>query len=345
MTANASDQKLINANGRAATGIFTAPVTDINYRDFKLRTPMGKPAGSFRRWFGFNQFQFCSVISPKIIFGAAIAHPRLATVSFAYFYDPGSRRVYRYNLKTLPLAGMVTLSQRPYEGEWTFSLGEYRCRMWYDADTDSRRVILATRDGARADISFSESEFTPMRICTPVDLTGFAFTQKMAGVRASGHITHPAIGQYQLEDINACATMDWTAGYLRRRCFWNWTCLSGILPDGRRVGVNGACGVNETSYTENCFWVDGTLHKVDTIAFDYDPDDLFRPWHINSSDGKLDLYFTPESTMDEKNNFFVMASAFDQMIGRYHGRLRTDDGEAIALENMLGFTEQHYAKW
>ena len=345
MTTNAPEHRLIDAQGRVETGIFSDRITAINYRDFRLRTAMGKPAGAFRRWFGFNQFQFCSVISPDVILGVAIAHPRLATVSFAYFYQPSTRKLFRYNLKTLPIGGMVQLSQRPYEGEWAFSMGKYQCRMWFDPDSNSRRVVLKTRDGAAADFSFSEDNFSPMRICTPADMTGFAFTQKMGGVRARGHISHPQIGRFDLEPIGACATMDWTAGYLRRRCFWNWTCLSGILPDGRCVGVNGACGVNETSYTENCFWVDGKLHKVDSIAFDYDPNDLFKPWNITSYDGKLDLHFTPEGSMDEKNNFIVMASAFDQMIGRYRGTLKTDDGETIELANMYGFTEEHYAKW
>ena len=336
---------LVASNGRVHTGIFKEPVTDINYRDFKLRTAMGKPANAFRRWFGFNQFQFCSVISEDIIVGVAIAHPRLATVSFAYFYEPKNARLFRYNLKTLPIGNSVVLSQQPYAGEWQFNFGRYHCRMWYDAGTGERRFLLNTKDGAEADIRFSEHGFEPMRICTPADMTGFAFTQKMVGIAARGHIKHPELGEFDLEQCRATATMDWTAGYLRRRCFWNWTCLSGILPDGRYVGVNGACGVNETSFTENCFWIDGKLHKVDSIKFDYDPEDLFKPWHITSYDGKLDLHFTPQHTMDERNNFIIMASAFDQMFGQYQGQLRTDSGEVITIDGLHGFTEEHYSKW
>ncbi|MEZ4550591.1 MAG: DUF2804 family protein [Desulfobacterales bacterium] len=33
-----------------------------------------------------------------------------------------------------------------------------------------------------------------------------------------------------------------------------------------------ACGVNETSYTENAFWIDGRMTKVDTVAFDFNPE-------------------------------------------------------------------------
>ena len=343
-----SDQQaapLIDSSGKVRTGLFKAPISDINYRDFRLRTPMGKPAGAFKRWFGFNQFQFCSVISDDIIVGVAIAHPRLATVSFAYFYEPKTARLFRYNLKTLPIGNSVVLSQQPYAGEWRFKQGRYDCRMWYDNNTGERHVALRTRDGAEADIRFSEQDFEPMRICTPADLNGFAFTQKMGGIAAKGSVKHPQLGDFDLEQARACATMDWTAGYLRRRCFWNWTCPSGMLPDGRYIGVNGACGVNETSFTENCFWVDGKLHKVDSLKFDYDPDDLFKPWQISSFDGKLDLLFTPQGTMDERNNFLIMASAFDQMFGQYQGTLRTDAGEKITVDGLYGFTEEHYAKW
>lgn len=111
------------------------------------------------------------------------------------------------------------------------------------------------------------------------------------------------------------------------------------------VAVNGACGVNETSFTENCFWVDGKLYKVDSIKFDYDPEDFIQPWRISSYDGKLDLVFTPQGTMDENNNFILMASAFNQMFGQYQGTLRLDERETIAVDGLYGFTEEHYSKW
>lgn len=44
-----------------------------------------------------------------------------------------------------------------------------------------------------------------------------------------------------------------------------------------RVGLNLSCGVNETSFTENCYWLDGELLKVDSVRFDFDRDQPLRP--------------------------------------------------------------------
>jgi hypothetical protein len=33
------------------------------------------------------------------------------------------------------------------------------------------------------------------------------------------------------------------------------------------------------------------------------------------------------------------------MFGRYTGEVRTDDGEVIRIENLIGFAEEHQARW
>ncbi|WP_345196338.1 DUF2804 domain-containing protein [Kistimonas scapharcae] len=335
---------LIDDRGRVRTGIFKQPVGTVNYRDFNLKTPMGEKAGKLRRWFGFNQFQFMSIISPDIIAGCAIVDTRLAVVAFLYLYNPKTRAFKNYQFKAPGFGGFHKTSLSPDNGAWLFRSGANEIHMAINPQTGLRELTVRLKDGTAIDMDYSEQNFSPMRICTPADLTGFAFTQKVAGVRCRGEI-RSSLGNFDLETVNACATLDWTAGYLRRCCFWNWSCFSGVLDDGRVIGLNGACGVNETSYTENCFWVDGSLNKVDTLIFDYDPANLHDTWHVTSGDGKVDLKFTPEGCQAEKNNFLIMASNFSQMFGRYNGTLTTTDGEVITICDQYGFTEEHYAKW
>jgi hypothetical protein len=33
------------------------------------------------------------------------------------------------------------------------------------------------------------------------------------------------------------------------------------------------------------------------------------------------------------------------MFGRYHGTLVTDEGEAIQIHDVVGFAEEHHARW
>lgn len=113
---------------------------------------------------------------------------------------------------------------------------------------------------------------------------------------------------------------------MRRQTCWNWAATASSLDDGRSLGLNLSCGVNETSFTENAFWVGGIMTKVDLVDFDYDPDDLSAPWHIRSGDRKVDLVFYPEAQREEKINAFFLASRFTQMLGIFEGTLKTDEG-------------------
>ncbi|CAM3417166.1 DUF2804 domain-containing protein [Parendozoicomonas haliclonae] len=347
--------KLIE-NGRVKQGLHSQPVDEINFRDFHLRTAMGKTAGAFKRWFGFNQFQFVSAICPELIVGAAIVDTRIAVVSFVYIYHTASGKLHSYQFKAPTFGGFSSVNQTPDNGTWYFRQGQNSVEL--SCANNERTLTVRLKDGTSVDMTFPMEEFDPIRLATRVDINGFAYTQKMAGVPCKGQVSCKS-GTFDLEELKACASLDWSAGYLRRRCFWNWICLSGQMDDGRAIGVNGACFTNESSFNENGFWVDGKLYILPGIAFDYDPDKLFEPWSIYSNNqhsnntvegqhpggNKLNLTFYPEGAQVEKNNFMIMASNFHQLFGHFEGELTTADGEVITIDKIYGFTEEHYAKW
>jgi hypothetical protein len=103
--------------------------------------------------------------------------------------------------------------------------------------------------------------------------------------------------------------------------------------------------VNETGHSENCFWIDGKLHRLGPVAFEFDRRDLMKTWNLRDSDGRLELEFTPEGMHTEKTNAFIAATNFQQMFGRYRGMLQTRDGETIEIQGHLGYAERHYSKW
>jgi len=87
------------------------------------------------------------------------------------------------------------------------------------------------------------------------------------------------------------------------------------------------------------------LHKLDTVAFAYDRRDLMQPWRLRSFDRRLELEFEPQARHAENVNAWIVASNFNQLLGRYRGRLVTADGETIRVDGTLGYAESHYAKW
>jgi len=337
--------RLIAPNGDVRIGIFAQPIDEVNHADYELLNPFGRRVGALRRYFAFNQFEFLGGLSEDLVFGVAIANVRYAGTAFVSVYDPRSKTFDEHSLRA-PLAIGFNADLLPEHGTASVQIGRNRIRM-SATTTPGRRdlhVDLPGRVTIEATFHEDSPSIAPMRICTPVAGCGWVYARKTAGQRVEGKL----VANGRTVDLGGIGTLghhDWSAGYMRRETFWNWGCLAGRLADGRVVGMNVSCGVNETSYTESCFWLDGALHKVDSVCFEHDRRDVMRPWRIHSYDGHVDLSFQPEVRHAENLNAFVVASNFNQLIGRYHGTLRTAAGEALAIDNQLGYAERHYAKW
>lgn len=336
---------LIGADGRVRQGIFASPIDEVNFRDFPLRTPMGKPAGWWLRRFGFNQFQFLGALCDDLVFGCALADIKYAATAFVYFFEPSTRRLAEHSFQS-PLARGIEMDQFPETGQAAFHARGLEIEMTSGASPAFRHLRVRLPNGDAIDAHFDEQDppQQPMRICTRAGANGWVFARKTAGMPASGTVTW-GDKTLDLADSNARGHCDWSAGYMRRETFWNWGCLAGTTSDGRALGMNVSCGVNETSFTENCFWLDGILHKLDTVAFDYDPGDLMQKWRLTSGDGRLQLEFTPAGRHIENLDVGLVASNFNQLFGRYRGSLTTRAGELVQVESMLGYAESHYAKW
>ena len=342
---DAAGGRLIAADGNVRLGIFSEAIADVNYRDYALTTPFGRPAWRWARHFGFNQFQFLGALSEDLVFGCALADIKYAGTAFVYLYEPSSRRLAEHSFQA-PLARGIRFDQAPETGRASLQSRRAQIEMRAGVAPHHRRLAVTVTGGPTIEAYFDEETppQQPMRISTRAGATGWVFARKTAGMPVSGRVRWNG-REFDLAAIGARGHCDWSAGYMRRETFWNWGCLAGTTANGRTLGMNVACGVNETSFTENCFWLDGALHKIDSVAFTYDRTDLMRPWRLQSFDGRLDLAFEPQASHAEQLNAWIVASNFHQLFGRYHGRLVTAVGEEIRLAGMLGYAESHYAKW
>ena len=91
--------------------------------------------------------------------------------------------------------------------------------------------------------------------------------------------------------------------------------------------------------------IDGRVHKLGQVDFSYDPEDFMRPWRMVAPDGRLDLTFTPFVERVAATNLLLIASQVHQMFGRYSGYVVADGGERIAVDGLVGFAEEHHARW
>ena len=108
-------------------GIFSEPITEVNYRDYALTTPFGRPAGRWARHFGFNQFQFLGALSEELVFGCAIADIKYVGTAFMYLYEPSTRRLVEHSFR-VPLGWGSVSTNRPKPGARRSDRGAPRSR-------------------------------------------------------------------------------------------------------------------------------------------------------------------------------------------------------------------------
>ncbi len=336
-------EELINKDGQASFGIFPDGVDTINYMDFDLRNAMDKRRSTLAKRFKFNQFQFIGFTCDKLIVGLAIVDLKIASNCFIYIYDPESKEYAEHSFIN-PLAFNTQIDTQPNSGNSFFRKGNNKVSIEATAKPRLRSVNVDLESGIKISAVIDESgSFEPLALCVRAGYEGFHFTQKSTALICNG-LVEWGNKKIVLEEIGALASVDWSAGYMRRETAWNWGSLSCNLPDGRRLGFNLAAGVVETGFTENAVWIDGKMHKVDMVDFQFDRYHHSHAWSLRSNDGIINLHFEPAGQRKEKTNAIIAATNFTQHFGRYYGEILID-GETIHLDGEWGFTEDHYAKW
>ena len=158
VSSDVDDSRLVDPAGDVRLGIFARPILEVNYRDYALTDPFGRPARRLARRFGFNQFQFLGALSETLVFGCAITDLKYVGTAFAYCYEPTTRRFAEWSF-TQPLARRTRFTQTPESGDCLFAAGKARITMRGEMRPPHRRLIAHVRDVLAIDAVFHE-EFT-----------------------------------------------------------------------------------------------------------------------------------------------------------------------------------------
>ena len=338
---------LINSHGKPHFGRFSQPVNDINVQNADYRTPMNKRASALRKHFAYKRFQYFGAMSDSLIFGCALADLRYLGVAFVYVYRLSDGAMRTWQIKS-PFARGMDLTKRPDNGVSILERGKRRIRMSYTLNSvDERRKQLEVDFGKDLLISAKMQEpahYDTMALCTPTAVNGWVYAQKTAALPVTGELRCD-LGSFDLSALRCFGHHDFSAGFMRRETFWNWACFSGQQGKQPPLGLNVSWGVNETGWSENCFWVGDQLHTLPAVQFRFDRDNDHSRWRVSSENGQIDLAFTPRDLHRERLNVGVMASNFRQIFGQFNGHLITEQGERFDIENQYGFVEDQYAKW
>jgi hypothetical protein len=333
---------LLNPDGTLTqVGWARHPLLDCNLEDARFYRSRMLQRWRIKRW------DYYGINTPTHYFSITLADLGYAGQVFAYLIELQTGD-YHEETVTVPLSRGITLPRNSTTGTSHFDDGKVRVTLEAQPVTRLLSVHWADFGGRELTAALSldlAPQHESMVIVIPIPGRRFYYNRKVNCMPARGRIR---IGDLTLdvEPDRCLGNLDWGRGVWEYRSFWVWASASGFLPDGRTVGLNLGFGFGDTSAaTENALILDGRVHKLGRVDFSYDNTDFRRPWQMVAPDGRLQLAFTPLVERVAASNLLLITSEVHQLFGRYEGTVVTDGGERIQLAGLVGFAEEHHARW
>jgi len=334
---------LLTLSGNLAqVGWSRQPLLDCNLeaaRFYRLR-----PLQRFR----IKRWDYYAVFTPQRFFSATIADLGYAGNVFVYTLDYASRDLHEEGL-VIPLAKGVILPRNSQSGESRYD-GK-GVKLDFTVADSSRRIRVSwpafdKGKGIEADITLEVPQGAEsMNIVIPIGKRRFYYNRKINCLPARGSLRYGDLF-LELDPASCLGSLDWGRGVWEYRSYWNWASASGYLPDGRTVGLNLGCGFGDLSNaTENALILANRIHKLDQVTFNYQSGDYLKPWRFTDNQGRFDLTFTPFVDRTATTNLGIIYSQVHQLFGRYEGFAIADDGEKVLIHDLIGFAEEHHARW
>jgi len=336
---------LLLPDGRLAQiGWSRQPLLDCNLENARFYPFPLRPLQRFhvKRW------DYYAVFTPQRFFSATIADLGYAGNIFVYTLDFASGDLHEESL-VVPLGRGIFLPRNSTSGDSAFDNG--RIRLHFSVHPDHRRISVSWPDfhhqrGIHAEIRLQTPPgYESMNLVIPIGKNRFYYNRKINCLPASGTLTYGDLSE-TLTPKTCIGLLDWGRGVWEYQSFWNWASASGFLPDGRTIGLNFGRGFGDLSNAgENAIILDNRIHKLEAVRFDYSSTDYMKPWQFSDAVGRLDLTFTPFKERVAATNLGIIDSKVHQMFGCYDGMVITDDGERVEIRGLVGFAEEHHARW
>jgi len=144
---------------------------------------------------------------------------------------------------------------------------------------------------------------------------------------------------------NGWGIFDWNRGVRPKADIRYWAAACGIC-GGRQLSFCAGYSWADFSHgTENGFFVDGRLHKLDQITFHIPLSNWLSPWRFTSNDNRMEMTFYPHQERIDRHSLFFYNSTRRQVFGFFSGKVQLDDGSIMEFQNLTGFAERGKMKF
>jgi hypothetical protein len=295
-----------------------------------------------------KEWDYYGVTGSDWFFSVAVADIGYMGMVFAYLIDFRRGTFMERTMVTPPGRG-VRLPLTTVTGDVCFEGGDVKAIFRREPQSRSIELEWKRFDGGRdlcARLTLEQPEGRDSIVmATPIRDRCFYYNEKVPAMPAFGRVS---LGDTAITFERDCtfAVLDWGRGVWEYKTMWNWASAQGRLEGGEVFGLNLGQGFGDLSAaTENCFFVDGTLHKLGAVKWSYGSGDWMAPWRFEADDGRLSLTMKPMVDRPASVNLVVLKSSVHQVFGRYYGRCVCDGGKVLEVNGITGWAEEHMACW
>lgn len=297
-----------------------------------------------------KRWDYYGLSTPEYFFSFTLADIGYAGSVFAYAIHWQTGHCEEATL-TLPFGRGVTLPRNSTSGVSSFK--NEQVEMQFEARPEERHLKMVWKEFGgpgkpdyRADVVFAAPpQHESLNLVIPIRDRKYYFNRKINCLPASGQVEYQG-KSFPITPETCLGNLDWGRGVWAYKSYWVWASASGFLPEGHTIGLNLGYGFGgPDAPSEYAIILDGKIHKLNQVDFDFDSNHYTRPWKMTSPDGRLDLVFTPNLERVARTDFKWIYTEVHQMFGVYRGHFTTQDGREIAIEGLKGFAEEHHARW
>ena len=299
------------------------------------------------KWLRKKKWNYWCITNNECLFSVTISNIDYVGMAIVYFLDFKTQKFVEKTIMT-PFGRGYSMPKTVQE---TVTFKNSKIELYFVGGENCTQIIAKCNDfmgelmEANFKVVYPEGHET-LNVVVPFNKNSFQFTSKHECLPVDGMLK---VGdkEYSFNPKNTFACLDFGRGIWPYKVNWNWANASGMAK-GRRIGLNlGAKSPEVNGITENCIIVDGKITKLsEDIIFQYDSQDLMKPWKIKTSiTNRINLKFVPFYERIAKSNLIVLKSEKHQIIGHFSGNIKTDTGERIHIDSILGCAEEHFGQW
>lgn len=295
-----------------------------------------------------KRWDYYGLTTPSHYFSFTVSDIGYLGMIFAYVVDFEKKRHHEETI-AVPFAMGVYLPRNSTSGETRFK--NKKVALSFKKENEQRIFNIHWKDfengqDLKAEFTLQEpDQHESMNLVIPIEKKRFYFNRKINCMPANGWVEYLGT-KHMLDPQSGLGNLDWGRGVWAYDSFWVWASASGFLEDGQTIGLNLGYGFGDTSQaTENTVILNGKIHKLSQVDFQYNSNKFMEPWTMQSPDSRLLLSFTPFYERVARTDAKLLLSEVHQMFGSYNGTFITGEGETIQITNLNGFAEEHHARW